>query len=84
MLTILHIKFLDKILAERVCVCVCAPYSVTTGFAAEMKAASTLKPSQTTHRIHRPQKESHVIASAAREKVFDKIQHQFIMKGLCK
>ena len=41
MLTILHVKFLDKILAKKmcvcVCVCVCVPYSVTTGFAAEMQ-----------------------------------------------
>ena len=35
MLTILHVKFLDKILAKKMCVCV--PYSVTTGFAAEMQ-----------------------------------------------
>ena len=38
MLTILHVKFLDKYWQKKcVCVCVCVPYSVTTGFAAEMQ-----------------------------------------------
>lgn len=37
MLMILHIKFLDKILAKGMCVCLCVPYSTTTGFTAEMQ-----------------------------------------------
>lgn len=79
--SILCIKFLDKILAKGVCVCV---FHKLQGLLQKCKAGSTFKSSQTIHHINRLQKKSRMITSAEREKVFDKIQHQFIMKALCK
>lgn len=80
--SILCIKFLDKNTGKRrVCVCV---FHKLQGLLQKCKAGSTFKSSQTIHHINRLQKKSHMITSAEREKVFDKIQHQFIMKALCK